>query len=89
MPGYETQSSDTTREIEEFLFAAYRRMSSSEKLARIGALGEMVESVALAGLRARYPEADERELRLRLAARQIPRELMVAAYGWDPEVEGY
>lgn len=89
MPGYETQSSDTTREIEELHFAAYRRMSSSEKLARIGALGEMVESVALAGLRARYPEADERELRLRLAARQIPRELMVAAYGWDPEVEGY
>lgn len=89
MPGYKTQSADTTREIEDLLFAAYRRMSPSEKLARIGALGELVESVALAGLRAQYPDADERELRLRLAARQIPRELMVAAYGWDPEVEGY
>lgn len=88
MAGYETQSADTSREIEEVLFAAYRRMSSSERLERIGALGRLVESVALAGLRERYPEADERELRLRLAARQLPRELMVAAFGWDPEVEG-
>ena len=89
MSGYETQSADTSREIEEILFAAYRRMSSSEKLARIGALGQLAESVARAGLREKYPDADERELKLRLAARQYPRELMIAAFGWDPEVEGY
>ena len=87
--GYKTQSADTSREIEEILFAAYRRMSSSEKLARIGALGQLVETVALAGLREQYPDADERELRLRLAGRQVPRELMISAFGWDPEVEGY
>ena len=89
MTGYQTQSPDTTREIEEMLFAAYRRMSSSEKLSHMGALARMVEAVACAGLRERYPEADEREIRLRLAARQYPRELMIAAFGWDPEVEGY
>lgn len=89
MSGYKTQSEDTTREIEEILFAAYRRMSSSEKLERIGALGSLAESVALAGLREQYPDADERELRLRLAGRQYPRELLITAFGWDPEIEGY
>ena len=89
MSRYKTQSSDTSRAIEEKLFEAYRRMSSSEKLRRIGELGQLAESVALAGLRARYPNADERELRLRLAARQLPREMMIAAFGWDPKVEGY
>jgi hypothetical protein len=31
----------------------------------------------------------ERELRLRLAALWLHREIMIEAFGWDPEVEGY
>lgn len=44
---YETQSPDTSRETEEILFAAYRRMSAAEKLERVGRLGAMVKSVVL------------------------------------------
>lgn len=32
-----------------------------------------------------YPEADEREVFLRVAARRLDRESMIKAYGWDPD----
>jgi len=37
-------------------------------------------------VRAMYPEASEREIFLRVAARRLDRETMVRAYGWDPEL---
>ena len=89
MAPYRTQSPDTSRDIEARMFDAYRSMSSAEKLRRIGELGRLAEAVALAGIRRQYPQADERELRLRLAARQYDREIMVQLLDWDPEIEGY
>ena len=84
-----TQSIDTDPHIEELLIEAYRRMTPSEKLASVGAGNRAVQEFQLADILRRYPQADERELELRLASRSIPRELMIAAFGWDPEVEGY
>ncbi len=85
---YKTQSSDTPRDIEELLFDAYRRMSAAEKWERVGRLGRMVKSVVLADLRARYPDAEERELELRYAARMFDRRTMLAAFGWAPDEAG-
>jgi len=82
---YRTQSSDTSREAEELLFAAYRRMSPAEKLERVGALGRMLKFVVLADLRAAHPSAAEHELRLRYAARLFDRATMQAAFQWDPD----
>jgi len=31
-----------------------------------------------------YPEADEREIFLRVAARRLDRDTMIKVYGWDP-----
>ena len=39
---------------------------------------------ARAGVRLRYPGITEREVFLRAAALRLPRETMIAAYGWDP-----
>ena len=83
-----TQSPDTDPEVEARLFRVYRAMSPEEKLRHIGALGHMVEQVALAGLRAKYPTASGRENRLRLASRWIDRETMIRVYGWDPDAKG-
>jgi hypothetical protein len=38
--------------------------------------------LALAGLRERFPEADERELLLRLAVLRLGADLVWRAYGW-------
>lgn len=72
------------------LIAGYRRMSGSEKIARVLDLNRASEAMAAARIRAQYgPDLPERELRLRVAALRLPRELMIAAFGWDPEVEGW
>jgi hypothetical protein len=82
---YRTQSPDTSREAEEILFAAYRRMTPAEKWARVADLNHAAREFALAGLRRSHPNAGERELRLRLAARRLDRANMIAAFGWDPQ----
>jgi hypothetical protein len=35
-----------------------------------------------------HPQASDREVFLRVAARHLPRELMIRAYSWDPEIDG-
>lgn len=32
-----------------------------------------------------FPDADDREVFLRVAARRLDRQTMIAAYGWDPD----
>jgi hypothetical protein len=33
-----------------------------------------------------YPDAGEREVFLRVAARRLDRETMIKVYGWDPKL---
>src|SRR5881296_1725917 len=57
-------------------------MSPSEKAARMVDLTRTACTLALAGLRARYPGADERELLLRLTALRLGAETTRRAYEW-------
>lgn len=45
----------------------------------------MADAVAEAGIRRAHPDADDREVFLRRAARSLDRETMVKVYGWDPD----
>ncbi|WP_428263644.1 hypothetical protein [Haliangium sp.] len=83
--GYKTQSPDTSEEAERLLFERYRTMEPWEKAQLAAELSRAVDQLALAGLRLRHPDADERELRMRLAATRIDRETMIQAFGWDPD----
>jgi hypothetical protein len=80
---------DTDPSVEALLIRGYRRMSPSQKLERVRQLTRAVQEIALADIRRRHPEADEVELRLRLASRWIEPKLMVRAFGWDPRKAGY
>jgi hypothetical protein len=52
-------------------------------------MNRALDQLARARLRTQYgDDLSERELRLRLAALRLDRELMVAAFGWDPRVHG-
>ena len=64
-------------------------MSPTEKSACVDALNRDVQIMAEAATRRRYPAATDREVFLRLAALRNGRDLSIAAYGWDPEVEGW
>ena len=80
---------DTSPEAEEVLIEGYRRMSPASKLQKVGELTRAVQQMALARIRAEHPAADARELRLRLASLWIDADTMRAAFGWDPDREGY
>lgn len=89
MSGYRSQSMDTPVEIDRILFDRYRAMTPEQKLHLVFDLQASSDLLAMADIRARHPLIDEREAQLRLASRKYSRELMVAAFDWDPEVRGY
>jgi len=66
-----------------------RRKPPGERLARALDLSGFVLQLSEAGVRARHPQADDREVFLRTAAQHLPRELMIRAYGWDPEADAH
>jgi len=86
--GSRSGASDTHPKIAAMLAAADRALTAQEKFRQVLNCNAASEAMALAGLRARHPQASERELRLRLAAQRLGRPLMIAAFGWDPERSG-
>jgi len=87
--GPATLAPDTDAAAERVLIDLYRRMTPAQKLQAIFELQRTADAIAIAGIRRRHPGVDEAEARLRLAALKYPRELMIAAFGWDPERRGY
>ena len=77
---------DTDPKALEVYLNVLRGMTESERLMRVLELNAFLEALQTAGIRAKYPEAGEREVFLRVAARRLGRELMIKAYGWDPDL---
>jgi hypothetical protein len=84
-----TLSPDTSPEVERIMIEGYRQMSAGRKLQIMQDLINSANLLALGDIKRTHPEADWREIMLRLASRRIEPELMRKAFGWDPEAEGY
>lgn len=80
--------SDTPLDIEQQMLELWRRATPDQKLRRMFGMGHMINELARAETRRRYPEATAREIELRLASRTLERETMINAFGWDPDVHG-
>ena len=80
--------SDTPPAVERMMVELWRRASPEQKLARMFGMGRMINELARAEVRQRHPAASPREIELRLASRTIPRETMIRAFGWDPDLHG-
>jgi hypothetical protein len=80
---------DTDAEAHRFLIELARRTPVWKKFAQVAATTETCRAFARAGLRRRYPDASEDEIKRRLAAVVLDRETVIKVYGWDPEQEGY
>ena len=72
---------DTSPEAWEAYLDLVRKMHPEERLRRALELSEEVRRAAEAGLRLKYPRADEREITLRRARLELGRELFRKAYG--------
>jgi hypothetical protein len=84
-----TGKSDTDPDTERLMIELARAMPGWKKIDQVFELIETTRALALAGLRTRYPQASEEELKKRLAALVFDRETVIQVYGWDPEIEGY
>ncbi len=61
-----------------------RAMSPCEKVAAVFRMNETFRQLVENSVRREFPDAGEREIFLRTAARHLDRETMIRAYGWDP-----
>jgi len=80
---------DTHPETERLLIELSRNRPIWKQFRQVGALNRMTRAFAMAGIRQRYPEATEEEVRRRLAAVLFDRATVIKVFGWDPEIEGY
>jgi len=80
---------DTDPETERLLIELSRNRPIWKQFRQVGALNRMTRAFAMAGIRQRYPEATEEEVRRRLAAVLFDRKTVIKVFGWDPEIEGY
>jgi hypothetical protein len=78
---------DTHPTVERMMLEGYRRMTPAEKLARCGDLSSTVRQLAAARIRREHPDADDREIRIRVAALLYPADLLKRAVGWEPATE--
>lgn len=67
----------------------WREMSPADKLGEVAALNNAFEQLFKAGVRIRYPSADDKEVVCRVLALRLGRNIMVRVYGWDPAIEGW
>lgn len=95
MPGrdevgsYRPQSPDTDVAAERYLFERLRGLPPWRKAEMLSAATRAAYGLAMVGLRQRYPQGSESELRRRYAALVLGRDTSIALWGWDPEVEGW
>lgn len=82
-------SADTSPDVAQLLVERWRSMTPIDKFRAVDAANRSVEALSAAGVRQRHPEASDEEVRRRVIALRIGRELSIAAYGWDPEIEGW
>lgn len=85
LPSWREMNRDTTPEAEEILFDWLRNAPAWEKWQRMTALNRSARLLALAGLRRRYPDAPEAEIRRRLADLILGPELARRVYGPLPD----
>lgn len=69
------------------LIERYRRMTPTEKLMEVESLNRAEKERQREEIRGIYGDVPEDEMRMRLGARGLGRDLMVKAFGWDPDVK--
>jgi hypothetical protein len=83
VPAAEWYTDTDPRALGVFL-GVQREMSVSRKIETVLQMSEMIWRLPEANVRRLHPDASDREVFLRTAARRLDREAMTRVYGWDP-----
>jgi hypothetical protein len=74
--------------MERLMISLIRRQSPAQRAQKVLALNNRARSMQLVGIRRRHPDADDREVRMRLASLWLDRNTMIRLFKWDPEIHG-
>ena len=85
LPSWREMNWDTTPEAEAILFKLWREAPAWRKLEIMEGLNRSARQLALMGLRQRFPDAFDEELRWRLAVITLGKELATRVYGSVPD----
>jgi hypothetical protein len=77
---------DTDPQALQVFLQLHRSMTPGQRASRVFELAAFQESLHRASVRSLYPQAWDREIFLRVAARRLDRETMIRVYGWDPDL---
>jgi hypothetical protein len=80
---------DTDEAAELALLTMLREVPSWRKAAMVDSLTRACQELAAAGIRMRHPDATREEIRMRVAALWLDRDIMIRVFGWDPAQKGY
>ena len=75
---------DTSPETWKVFVDLQKKLTPTQKLETAFALSDSLWSLARANVELQHPEAQEREIFLRTAARRLDRATMIKVYGFDP-----
>lgn len=78
---------DTHPEMETLQIKLWRQASPTRKMQMLAHLNASARLLALAGLRERYPDASEAQLRFKLAGLLLGEDLARKVYGEDSHAE--
>lgn len=81
------QSRDTSLDADDVQFEILRRMTPVERAALMTELTLAVQDLAMAGMRARHPNASDDELRLRLAVHRLGADTVRKVWGFEVKDE--
>jgi len=80
---------DTDPRAMEVWLEVLRSKTAGERFAMALDLTDFAIRMSENGVRERFPHASDREVFLRAASLRLPRDLMILAYGWDPQADGH
>lgn len=80
-------SSDTHPKMEALQIQLWRQASPTRKMQMVAQLNASARLLAMAGLRSRFPQASESELRFKLAVLLLGDELAQKVYGELPHAK--
>jgi predicted component of type VI protein secretion system len=78
---------DTHPKMEALQIRLWRAASPTRKMQMLAQLNQSARLLALAGLRSQYPQADEAELRRRLAGLLLGEEIACKVFGELPDAK--
>jgi hypothetical protein len=81
--------SDTHPVLQPVIIEGFRKMPPGQRFKMAIEMSEAIRDLAKMGILKRYPGISDEELRKRLGALLLGRELSIKVNDWDPELEGY